>query len=201
MGLRSALGLKSPKRPKQPASDKALAKISRGQSDRFFERFAPLTDMLDVESQIDRSATLRGRGAADVIQSLGAPRAPGSTGQVGSSVQRGTRALGTAMTGASQQAAERQRGLTKGVMDVATGQGHSGIAGLGQAAQMSTNRAIRKLQHDEFKANLLADTIGSAVGMAAGAAGGGPMPAGGTQTKLGTFDRNVYNTRVGKGGF
>lgn len=201
MGLLGGLFGSKPKKPKETANDRALADVSQGQMNRYENRFAPQTKRLDRLSEQDKSSTLRGRGNADVMQSMGAARAPGTNGRLPSATRTGTRALGTALTGGSEQATDRSTRLTEGVMKAATGAGQEAITGLGQATQISTDRAIRKMKTDQADGRLMMDVLGSAAGGAAAVGMNRKAPAGGTSTKLGTFARNDYNMRTGKGGF
>jgi hypothetical protein len=163
MGFLSGLFGK-PKKSKESANDRALADISQSQFNRYQDRFAPLTGRLDDLSTQDKSATLRGRGNADVMQAMGSPRAPGSNGQLTSATRTGTRALGSSLTGGTNSANERSIRLTKGVMDAATGAGQEAIAGLGNATQLSTQESIRKMKEDVADGLLVTDFLGSAAG-------------------------------------
>ena len=86
-------------------------------------------------------------------------------------------------------------------MDAATGAGQEAIAGLGNATQLSTQESIRKMKEDVADGLLVTDFLGSAAGGAMAYGMGQPAATGGTTTKLGTFARNDYNMRMGKGGF
>lgn len=172
-----------PKKPKQSENDKALAEVSQKQFDRYQRRFAPLTGELDELSKQDKTETLRGRGNADVMRSLGSARAPGANGQIPSAERTGTRALGSALTGGTAANTDRQQRLTKGVMDSAMGSNQSAIQGLGAATQMNNQRAIQKMRIDQANGRLAQDALGTAAGaalafgMKPSASGGKPPPA------------------------
>lgn len=191
-----------PKKPEETENDKALAEVSQGQMGRYQGRFAPLTRRLDRLSREDKSATLRGRSNADVMQGLGRAQAPGANQQMASSLRVGTRALGSGLTSGTRNADERSVRLTEGVMNAATGAGQAGITGLADSARMSTQESIRKMQEDYASTQRRFDVLGSLVGAGTAVAMNGMGgPSGGTPTQHGTFERTTYNHRVGKGGF
>ena len=202
MGFLSKIFGKPKSSSKEPtANDRALASVSQGQINRYQGKFSPLLGRLDDMAQEDKSATQRGRSSADVMQSLGSTAGPGGTGQINPSARVGTRALGSALTSGSNNATDRSTGLTKGVMDAATGAGQEAIQGLGLAAKISSNEAIMKIQNDMARGKRTSDFLGAVMGGAtAGAMAGGGAPAGGTATKQGTFARSSYNQAAGKGG-
>jgi len=202
MGFLSKIFGKPKSSSKEPtANDRALASVSQGQINRYQGKFSPLLGRLDDMAQEDKSATQRGRSSADVMQSLGSTAGPGGTGQINPSARVGTRALGSALTSGSNNATDRSTGLTKGVMDAATGAGQEAIQGLGLAAKLSSNEAIMKIQNDMARGKRTSDFLGAVMGGAtAGAMAGGGAPAGGTDTEIGTFARSSYNQSAGKGG-
>ena len=205
MGLLGKLFGKPKSSSKAPtANDRALAEVSKGQIKRYQDKFSPLLGRLDGMAQEDKSATQRGRSSADVMQSLGSTAGPGGTGQINPSARIGTRALGSALTSGSNNATDRSTGLTKGVMDAATGAGQEAIQGLGLAAKLSSNEAIMKIQNDMARGKRTSDILGAVTGAATSAAmagGGAPPPTMGARKSVFTSQDTGNGMRDKRTGF
>ena len=205
MGFLSKIFGKPKSSSKNPtANDRALASVSQGQINRYQDKFSPLLGRLDDMAQEDKSATQRGRSSADVMQSLGSTAGPGGTGQVDPSARIGTRALGSALTSGSNNATDRSTGLTKGVMDAATGAGQEAIQGLGLAAKLSSNEAIMKIQNDMARGKRTSDFLGAAAGGATSLAmsgTGAPPPTMGARKSVFTSQDTGNGMRDKRTGF
>jgi hypothetical protein len=67
-----------------------------------------------------------------------------------------------------------------------------------QASNFLSEGRLSSYKGNYGAASTILGTAGTAVGMSAGAMESAPK--GGTKTKIGTFERSSYNSRVGKGG-
>lgn len=169
MGFLSKLFGGGAQMPEATANEKSLGRISLAQADRYRDVYQPMQKQLAGLASKDRSAMLRGRTNASLMQSLSSGvKGPLNTAGAIAVSDAGAAGLGAGLKSATDADMARRDKINSSVVKLGMGDASSAIDGLSSASKASASMAESEFKYQMDKSSNQLELAGMGLGMAYG---------------------------------